>query len=177
MSARNRPSDLVARLAAAQAAAAQAEAEASRARAAAAAAQRLAMEEQTARRRAHARSVLDTFDRDQQRALDAVDAARKRFAIIARTDLPNAIGAYLAWVEATSRLVMVYTRLGNAAGTLEVETWQGRALPSLPNRGMPSFTEALDQALRDAIQETRDAVDEAYQEEIAAVLAGTASAP
>lgn len=176
MSSQDRTSSLATQLAAARAAeeaAAHAEAEAGRARAAAADAQRRATEEQEARRRAHSQTVLDTFERDQHRAQEEVDAARKRFSDVARTDLPNAIGAYLEWANAASRHAMVYTRFHNAAGFLGVETWKNRAIPTLPARDMTQFSESLNRALMDAVREEQEAIEEQYQAEIEALLEGT----
>ena len=125
---------------------AQAEAEAAaqhaaRERAEADEAQRRAREEQAARRLAWSQGIVDAYDADLAAAETAIREQSERFADLAGRDLPAALGAYMAWSEASLRHYAVQVRVATVAPELGYEATPGEQLSP------PPFSEALDAAI------------------------------
>ena len=125
---------------------AQAEAEAAMQRAAMAraeaeAAQRRAIEEQEARRRQWAQSVVDAYDTDLATAETAIRDSSDRFAEAAVRDPAAAIAAYMEWAEASLRHYTLQVRVASVAPTLGLEATPGEQLSP------PPFSQALDAAI------------------------------
>ena len=136
--------DLERQLQEAEQAQAEAEAAAQRAtreRAEADEAQRRAKEEQAARRRAWAQGIVDAYDADLAAAETAIREHSERFADLAGRDLPAALGAYMAWSEASLRHYAVQVRVATVAPELGLEATPGEQLSP------PPFSEALDAAI------------------------------
>ena len=125
---------------------AQAEAEAAMrhaasARAEAEAAQQRAREEQEARRREWAQSIVDAYDSDLATAENAIRDASDRFAEAVVRDLAAAGAAYMEWAEAGLRHYMLQVRVASVAPTLGLEATPGDRL------NPPPFSQALDAAI------------------------------
>jgi len=111
-------------------------------RAEAEAAQRRALEEAAARRMQWAQSVADTYDADLAAAETAIRDSSDRFADLAVRDLPAALGAYLAWSEASVRHYALQVRAATVAPELGFEGTPAALLSP------PPFSEALDAAIQ-----------------------------
>ncbi|CAA9537856.1 MAG: hypothetical protein AVDCRST_MAG59-504 [uncultured Thermomicrobiales bacterium] len=138
------PSDLERELREAEEAQAEAEAAAQRAataRAEADEARRRAREEQETQRRVWAQGIVDSYDADLGAAESAIRDASEHFAEAAATDLPAAVAAYLAWVEASHRHYALQARVASVAPVLDLEATPGERLSP------PPFSQALDAAL------------------------------
>ena len=125
---------------------AQAEAEAALQRAAVAraeaeSAQRRASEEQEARRRKWAQSVVDAYNTDLAAAETAIRNASDRFAEAVVRDIAAAIGAYMEWVEASLRHYTLQVRVATVAPLVGFEATPGERLSP------PPFSQALDAAI------------------------------
>jgi len=156
---------------------AQAEAEAAAQRAAAARAEaedarRRAREEQEARRRAWAQGIVDAYDADLAAAETAIHDAAERFAEAAANDLPAAVAAYLAWVEAGARHHALQARVAAVAPVLDLEATEPERLSP------PPFSQALDAALdRRAAAISTKILDETAAEITAQLEAGATRIP
>jgi hypothetical protein len=123
---------------------AQAEAAAQRAaqeRAEAEEAQRRDVERRAARRRAWAQGIVDAYDADLAAAEAAIKQQSERFADLAGSDLQAALGAYMAWSEASVRHYAVQVRVAAVAPELGYDATPGEQLSP------PPFSEALDAAI------------------------------
>ena len=125
---------------------AQAEAEAAVQRAAteraeAEATQQRILEEHAARRQEWAQNVLDTYDADLAAAEAAIRDNSDRFAELAVRDLQAAVGAYMAWSEASLRHYALQVRVATVAPELGLEATPGERLSP------PPFSQALDAAI------------------------------
>ena len=144
MTETSQPIDVERELREAQEAQAEAEAAAQRAaaaRAEAEAAQRHAREQAEAERRAWAESVVASYDDDLAAAETSLHEAADRFATAAVQDLSAAVGAYVAWAEASIRHYTLQVRAATVAPTLGYE-----ASPP-EHAGPPPFSAALDEAI------------------------------
>ena len=104
-------------------------------------AQRRALEEQAARREAWAQNIVDTYDADLTAAETAIRDNSDRFADLAVRDLSAAIGAYIAWSEASLRHYALQVRVATVAPELGLEATPGERLSP------PPFSDALDAAI------------------------------
>jgi len=103
--------------------------------------QQRVLEEHAARREEWAQNVLDTYDADLAAAETAIRDNSDRFADLAVRDLQAAVGAYVAWSEASLRHYALQVRLATVAPELGLEATQGERLSP------PPFSQALDAAI------------------------------
>ncbi|MDQ3227415.1 MAG: hypothetical protein M3Q50_12380 [Chloroflexota bacterium] len=104
-------------------------------------AQRRALEEHAARREAWAQNVIDSYDADLAAAETAIRDSSDRFADLAVRDVAAAVGAYIAWSEASLRHYALQVRVATVAPELGLEATPGERLSP------PPFSQALDAAI------------------------------
>jgi hypothetical protein len=125
-----------------------------------------ARQEEAERRRQWAQRIVDTYDADISAADAAIQQAHEHFNTVAVQNLSGAVEAYTAWGEASMRHYALQLRVSAAAEMLDL----GTSPPEFVTP--PTFSDALDAALAEALRERTRTVDQEFEDELARLSEG-----